>query len=66
MKFSRVNCSEHELASIEAQWQAQGFRLVQNKRDKELMPYEYYKTSHSGSVNAFVGPVKWELCRREK
>ncbi len=59
-------CSERELAGVEAQWRAQGFRLVQKNSEKELLPFEYLKTSHRGSATSFEGPVTWTLCRREE
>ena len=65
-KTTSRECADHALTSIEAQWQSQGFRLVKKCNEKELLPFEYFKTSHRGTETSFDGPIKWELCRRDE
>lgn len=59
-----ITCIDSALPAIERDLAARGFRLVDKTNEKELMPNEYMKSSHSGTSNSFEGPRKWTITRR--
>jgi hypothetical protein len=57
------HCSDAELSSVEAQWQAQGYRCVAKEREKDLLLMEYLKRGFH--IPAYGGVQRWMLVRRE-
>lgn len=53
--------TEIEISQQEAQLQAKGYRQSNNTNEKDLSPFEYIKTSYSGSVDSFEGTTKYQL-----
>ena len=60
------SCDDSELQSIEESLRAQGFRLTSKSNEKELMPFEYMKTSYHGSEESFHGPRRWTVIARSQ
>lgn len=55
------DCSDSELASLEAKLRADGFTLTQKTAEKSLLPMEYLRRAYSGNVVSFVGPKRWTI-----
>ena len=56
-----------ELAEVENRLQQEGYLLTAKSNEKELLPGEYLKQSHSAFTHAFGGPVVWRIvwCLRQ-
>ena len=49
------DCSDIELAALEARLKASGFILTQKATEKNLLPMEYLLRVYSGDVASIVG-----------
>ena len=58
---SRDGLSEAELYTLESRLRKEGYRLVQKESEKDLIPGEYVKRSHSKLPDMFGGPVVWQV-----
>ena len=62
MEYGGNDCSDEELPKVEAGLRAQGYRLAMGKTDeKQLVPWEYIKSSYHGSAVSPEGPRRWTL-----
>ncbi len=63
-EFRSKTCADSDLAEVERELAAKGFRLVPKTNQKELQPNEYMKSSHHGTPTSFEGPRTWTITMR--
>lgn len=64
MRTETKQCSQHELAKLEAQLRARGYRLSNANSDKELTIREYRRAKHHASATTFTGELVWTVTWR--
>jgi hypothetical protein len=55
MNLRSRQCDENEAKRFEVELRTQGMRLVEKQTDKDLLPGEYVKRSHTGTEHVIGG-----------
>ncbi len=60
-EIQTYDCSDSELAALDAKLKTDGFTLAQKTAEKSLLPMEYLRREYSGNAASFVGPKRWTI-----